>query len=78
MASREVLLCQHLINTMKELTKNTLKKWGVKLKNSIDKMSETKASLDPLDDCIQQGDFDGAIAELQSLRKTKKKLRKEE
>jgi hypothetical protein len=63
---------------MKELTKNTLKKWGVKLKKSIDKMSESKASLDPLESCIQSGDFDGAIAALESLRKTKKKLKKGE
>jgi hypothetical protein len=61
---------------MKELTKNTLKKWGLKLKKSIDKMSESKASLDPLDGCIQNGDVDGAIAALQSLRKTRKKLKK--
>jgi hypothetical protein len=62
---------------MKELTRNTLKKWGVKLKNSIDKKSESKASLDPLESCLQSGDFDGAIAVLESLRKRKKALKKE-
>ncbi len=61
---------------MKELTKNTLKKWGLKLKKSIDKMSESKTSLDPLDACLRNGDVDGAVAELQSLRKTRKKLKK--
>lgn len=61
---------------MKELTKNTLKKWGLKLKKSIDKKSDSKTSLDSLDACLRNGDFDGAVAELQSLRKTRKKLKK--
>ena len=61
---------------MKELTKNILKKWGTKLKKNIDKMAESKVSLDPLHDCIEKGDSDGAIAELQRLRRMRKKLRK--
>ena len=62
---------------MKELTKNTLKKWGIKLKKSIDKMSESKVSLISLDTSIRTGDIDGAIAELQILRKMRKKLKKD-
>ena len=62
---------------MKELTKNILKKWGAKLKKNIDNMAESKVSLDSLDSSIGAGDFDGAIYELQRLRKMRKKLKKD-
>lgn len=62
---------------MKEITKNILKKWGTKLKKNIEKLGGSKLSLDPLDNSILTGDFDGAIAELQRLRKIRKKIKKD-
>jgi hypothetical protein len=62
---------------MKEITKNILKKWGTKLKKNIEKLDGSKLSLDPLDNFILTGDFDGAIAELQRLRKMRKKMKKD-
>lgn len=62
---------------MKELTKNILKKWGTKLKKNIDKTADSKVSLDPLDNYIAAADIDGIIAELQRLKKMRKKLKKD-
>ena len=63
---------------MKEITKNILKKWGAKLKRSIDNMGESKVSLDPLNSYLGNGDIDGAIGELQKLRKVRKKMKKDQ
>ena len=63
---------------MEEKTKAILRKWGAKLKKGALKMNKTDISLEPLEKLIVAGDIDGTIAELQRLRKIKKKLKKEE
>ncbi len=60
---------------MTEATKRTLKKWGMKLKRSLNKLGDSEISLNNLEMAITNSDADGAIAELQRLRKLKKKLK---
>ena len=62
---------------MKEITKKILKKWGAKLKKSIDKIGESNLSLIPLDTYLENGNIDGAIDELQRLKKVLRKMKRD-
>jgi hypothetical protein len=63
---------------MEEKTKAILRKWGAKLKKGVFKINKEDISLEPLEKFIVAGNIDGSIAELQRLKKIKKKLKKEE
>ncbi len=63
---------------MEEKTKAILRKWGAKLKKGVFKMNKTDISLEALEKLIVACNIDGAIAELQRLKKIKKKLKKED
>jgi hypothetical protein len=63
---------------MEEKTKAILRKWGAKLKKGVFKINKEDISLEPLEKFIVAGNIDGSIAELQRLKKVKKKLKKEE
>ncbi len=63
---------------MEEKTKTILRKWGAKLKKGVFKMNKTDINVEPLEKFIVAGNIDGAIAELQRLKKIKKKLKKED
>ena len=63
---------------MEEKTKAILRKWGAKLKKGVFKMNKTDINVEPLEKLIVAGNIDGTIAELQRLKKFKKKLKKEE